>query len=167
MAQADMKIVQGPYAVHTFEVASGAAAINAGEPVELVGGGHSSGAAAVNTVTAMATGNPIIGTDEFIGIANKAGTHTSSVAGNCEVAIPVPNFTRVRGNANSAAAMDTASELTNILFDVVSVDLTSSSYTLIQTATANTAPFRIEAGNIVKATLDCTVDVRAFRSDIS
>jgi len=46
-------------------------------------------------------------------------------------------------------------------------DLTTGVYTIDETAAADTSALTVKEGNPAKGTLDVTVDVRAFRIDIS
>jgi len=165
MAQHDVRVV-GPSKNKVYKVAAGATAINVGEPV-LLYGTYSSGAASANTAIVLTDAKPVIATDNFGGIAAKAGTHTASVAGEVSVTRPIPNFTELWAKAKSTAAVDTAAELLAILGDVILFDLTSSVYTLDQAAAADTSGLRIEDGDTAKGTLGVIVDARAMRNDVS
>lgn len=165
MAAHDLRVV-GPSKNKVYKVAAAATAINSGEPVNLYGT-YTSGAASANTAIVLTDGKPVIGTDNFAGIAAKAGTHTASVAGEVSVTRPIPNFTEIWGKAKSTAAVDTAAELLGVLGDVVLFDLTSSTYTIDQAAAADTSGLRIEDGNTAKGELGVIVDARAMRNDVS
>jgi hypothetical protein len=131
---------------------------------------YSSGATNANTVVVVTDGKPTIGTDDFKGIlagdmsVNSAGTVTAQYV---YVTQPIPHSTRIRGKGKTATNFDTQTELTGILYDVVGFDLTSSTYTIDETAAADTAGLMIVDGNLTKGTLDVIVDGRAMRSDIS
>lgn len=165
MSKYDLRVV-GPSLNREYRVASGATAINPGEPVNSLTA-QTSGAASVNTVVVLTDGKPLIGTDNFIGIAAKAGTHTASAAGRVSVSVVYPNISEIWGAAKSAAAIDTDAELLAILFDTVLFDLTSSLYTIDQTAASNAAGLTIIDGNISRGELGVTVDARAIRLTIS
>lgn len=156
----------GPSKNKLYKVAAGATAILVGEPVNLYGT-YSSGAASANTAVVLTDGKPVIGTDNFGGIAAKAGTHTASAAGVVSITRPIPDFTELWAKAKSTAAVDTAAELLGILGDLVLFDLTSSVYTIDQAAVADTSGLRVEDGNTARGELGVVVDQRAMRNDIS
>ena len=166
MAANDISVVSESAGVRQFEVASGATAINPGEPVMRTPS-YTSGVTDANTVVVLTDGKPVVATDELVGIAASAGTHTSSAAGTVNVIVPKPHETRIRGKAKTAGNVDTASELTNILHDLVLFDLTSSTYTIDDTASADTSGLQIMDGDIVKNTLDVEVDARAMRTVVA
>lgn len=165
MSKFDLRVV-GPSHNREYRVASGATAINVGEPVNSLAA-LTAGASSVNTVVVLTDGKPVIGTDNFLGIAAKAATHTASVAGRVSVSIVYPSITEIWGAAKSAAAIDTDSELLGILFDTVLFDLTSSVYTIDQAAAANTSGLSIIDGNITKGELGVIADARVLRKDIA
>ena len=166
MARNNIKVINISGGVREYEVASGATAILPGEPLMFTPT-YTSGVSDVNTAIVLTDTKPVIGTDSFLGIASSAGTHSSSVAGVVNCIIPIPFATLIRGAATSATAVDTASELTGFLFDLVVFDLTSSVYTIDQAGDADTGGLRIEDGNPSKSTLDVSVDARAMRSDVA
>jgi hypothetical protein len=165
MSKYDLRVV-GPSFVKEYRVAAAATAINQGEPVNSLAT-LTSGAASVNTVVALTDGKPLIGTDNFKGIAAKASSQTASVAGRVLVNSVYPQVTEIWGKAKSAAAIDTDAELLAILLDAVLFDLTSSLYTIDQAAASNAAGLTIVDGNIQKGELGVTVDPRALRVTIS
>lgn len=165
MSKYDLRVV-GPSVVREHRVAANATAINQGEPVNSLYT-LTAGAASVNTAVVLTDGKPLIGTDNFLGIAAGVSTQTASVAGVVPVAAIYPNFTEIWGNAKSAAAIDTDAELLAILFDAVLFDLTSSIYTIDQAAASNAAGLTIVNGNIQRGELGVTVDPRAQRVTIS
>lgn len=165
MSVRDLRVV-GPSFNKEFRVASGATAINVGEPVNSLAT-LTSGAASVNTVVVLTDGKPLIGTDNFIGIAAAAGTHTASAAGRVSVTRIYPYVSEIWGKAKSVAAIDTDAELLGILGDAVLFDLTSSVYTIDQAAASNAAGLTVIDGNIARGELGVTVDARAMRVTIS
>lgn len=165
MAKHDLRVVGMSYNKE-YKVAAAATAINAGEPVN-AGGALTSGANASNTAVVLTDGKPLIGTDNFAGIASADGTHTASVAGVVSVAKMIPTFTEIWGAAKSAAAIDTEAELLAILLDAVLFDLTTGTYTIDQAAASNAAGLTIVDGNTAKGELGVTVDGRAMRVDVA
>ena len=152
---------------HPFRVAASATRGYAGEPINSLSVG-TSGAGSVNTVVVLTDGKPVIGTDAFVGVAtqnmkvNSAGT---VVAHALQVATPIPSCTRIRGNAKTAASVNTDAELLLILWDYVLFDLTSSVYTIDETAAADSSGLTIMNGNPAKSTLDVVVSALALRTD--
>lgn len=150
-------------------VAASATRFYAGEPINYAGT-YSSGAASVNTVVVLTDAKPVIGTDNFVGIAAKDAEVNSAgtvIAHKTYVTVPLPLVTRIRGRAKTAANVDTDSELLGVLYDAVLFDLTSAAYTIDETAAADTSGLIIVDGNPIKSTLDVVVDARATRADIS
>jgi len=165
MAKFDMRVV-GPSFNKVYDTESGSTDINVGEPVNLFGT-YSSGAASANYAIAHTDGKPVIGTDNFGGIAANASDHTASADGTVRVTKVYPFMTEIWGAAKTSGNIDTAAELLGVKGDVVLFDLTSSTYTLDETAAADTSGLRIEDGNTPKGELGVTVDPRALRNDVS
>lgn len=169
MSRGDIQVIGISGGVRPFRVAASATRFYAGEPLNSLVA-QSSGAADVNTVVVLTDGKPVIGTDSFVGIAaidaavNAAGTVTAQTT---QAKVPIPNITKMRGRAKTVANVDTDSELLGVLHDLVLFDLTSSVYTIDETAAANTSGLEIVDGNPAKSTLDVVVDVRAVRNKIS
>lgn len=169
MAKADLKVVGVSAGARQFRVAAAATRFYAGEPINFAGT-NTSGAASVNTVVALATSKPVIGTDSFVGIAasdapvSAAGT---VVAGKVQVEVPIPNATIIRGFAKVKTNIATDSQLLGILWDYLVFDLTSSTYTINETASVNTAGLVCVNGNIATGEVDCWVDARALRYAVS
>ena len=141
----------------------------AGEPINSLAA-LTAGVADVNTVVVLTDAKPVIGTDNFIGVAeenmkvNGAGT---VVAHELSVVVPIPYATRIRGRAKTKTSADTDSELLGFLFDAVLFDLTAGAYTIDQTAAANTGGLIVRGGIPAKGLLDVVVDARAMRKDVS
>ena len=169
MAKADLSVIGVNGGNRPFRVAASATRGYAGEPM-IWPGTLSSGIASVNTITVMPDARPVVGTDNLVGISSKdmavnsAGTVTAQTV---YVTTLIPQATRVRGKAKTAASVDTDSELLGLLWDVVLFDLTSSVYTIDETGAADTSGLIIVDGDITKGTLDVVVDVRSFRADVS
>ena len=151
-----------------FRVAASATRGYSGEPI-INTASYTTGVATVNTVAVLTDGLPVIGTDTFVGIArdsmqvNSAGT---VVAHKLNVAVPIANGTKLRAKHKTAASADTDSEVLGLFFDIAIFDLTTAVYTW-DPSTADTGAFIVRDGNAAKATLDCVVDARAMRVDIS
>lgn len=140
--------------------------INAGEPVNY-GGALTSGASASNYAFALTDGKPLIGTDQFAGIASEDSDHTASVDGVIYVTRPIPQHTLLRGKASTTGNIDTDAELLAILYDAVTFGLASGVYTIDENDAANAAGLMIVDGSVAKGTLDVVVDARAMRKDVS
>lgn len=115
------------------------------------------------------TGSPVVGSDEVIGLARKAGTETSSADGEVEVITPRPGLTVYRGYATTSTNVNTASKLAALIGEWIYIDVTALSstnghYTFDENE-ANTEPnkggFKIIDGDIVKYTLDCLLHANA------
>ena len=132
MATGDIKIIDrgGHASIPTkeFQTAAASTAIYSGEPTMTTTLGSS------QYIAVLTDGKPLIDTDTFTGIAAKAGTHTSALAGVCEVFLPLPGLI-YSGKAKSTTAVDTQSEIDALNFKRVFFDLTSSSYTVDTAAT--------------------------------
>lgn len=110
--------------LQTFRVEAGAVgSITAGKPVKIGGTGN-------NYVILLATGDPEVGTDRMIGIAQSTSTDTASADGTVEVAVIRPGVTKMRAKVTTAGNMDTDAELLAILGDSVTFDLTSTTFTV-------------------------------------
>ena len=150
-------------------VAASATVVSVGEPL-MTTPTYSSGASDANTVIALTDAKPTIGTDDFIGLCTKdfevdsAGT---VIAHKTFATAIIPHVTLIRGKAKVKANIDTDAELLLILRDLVLFDLTGTTYTIDETAAANTAGLQIVQGNITKGTLDVSVDARALRKSVS
>jgi len=93
------------------------AAMNPGEPVKRAGTG-------TNFVAPLATGDPEIGTDLFVGIVSKQSTETSTADGRVNVAL-VGLGSLLRGHATTPSNMDTQAELDGLMLDFVAFDVTA------------------------------------------
>ncbi len=172
---ADLKVI-GPCAIFPRYLVAGGTKIRVGEPVHSVAT-SSSGAASANTVVLAAADGPVIGTHRFAGIANEnallaaVGTVLEQFLNS---ACPVPAVGRIRGRAETAASVDTLTELALLIGDYVLIDYAATGatdggplYTLKEGATADTSGLEIVGGNTALSTLDVTVEARAYRHDVS
>lgn len=118
----------------TYNVASSATLIYAGEPVAVNAVGDV-------VVIPMATSNPTCSTTagvegKFVGIASTTSTNTASAAGTVQVIEVDPSMIYLI-SPKTAASWDTQSEYDALTGKRVTIDLTSSSYTLNATDSAN------------------------------
>lgn len=88
-----------------------------GDPVKLTSEGS-------NFVTHLATGDPEIGTDIMFGIAATISTETSTVDGFVDVYSPI------QGIVYRCKATTSGNIATGILYDTVTFDLTTTTYTV-------------------------------------
>lgn len=111
-----------------YNVAAGATAINAGEPVARALG--------ATTVTAAATNTPVVGTDFFAGIATTNSTQTASIAGFVDV-MPLSSGITYLVAPNVAASWTPQSAYDALVGKRVVQDLTTGTYTVDATDSAN------------------------------
>lgn len=129
MAKGDVSIVElknvstRQFVREDRTTSSATATAKAGEPLK-------KSADAANDVILLATGDPEIGTDEFVGIAADESTETSTVDGVVNVYIPTPGITVMRAKATTPGNVNTAAERLGVLFDCVTIDLTGSIFTI-------------------------------------
>ena len=164
----DISVI-GASAVQKYRVAASATRFYAGEPLEF-NGTYTTGVASVNTVVQAADATPVIGTDNFPGIAAMdapVGTDTTVDADWVDVITVIPHFTRLRSKAKTVANVDTLTELIGIMWDFALFDLTSSTFTIDETAAADTSGLTITGGIWEQSLIDVVVDARALRADIS
>jgi hypothetical protein len=132
MALRDITVLRegtfGSTGTRKFAVAAGATAINAGEPVVR--------ALAGTSVTAMATSKPVVGTDYVVGIAATASTNSASAAGYVEV-LPASSDVVFAIAPKTATSWDTQAEYDALVGARVTLDLTSSTYTINASDSAN------------------------------
>jgi hypothetical protein len=173
--KADLKVI-GPAAIFPRYIVAGGTAIEAGEPVHSVAT-YSSGAASANTMVLAAADTPVIGTHNFGGVATRSSTNVAAgtVAEQfLNVATPVPAVGRIRGKAETAANVDTLTELALIIMDKSLIDYSAAGapdggqlYTIKDTAAADVNGLTIVGGNTALSTLDVVVDARAYCLDVS
>ena len=169
----DLRSVGPTAGVTRHRVAASATRGFVGEPVQFSNPTRGSGSSSVNEVSVCADNDPVIGTDEFKGLLTEDmkdanGLRTGTVvAGYVDVEMPIPNATKIRGKAETAADIDTQAELTGVLGDYTEFALVSSQYFIKSTAAAETGALMIVDGNISRGTLDVIVDPRAMRKAVS
>jgi len=173
--KADLKVV-GPCAIFPRYLVAGGTQIKVGEPVHSVAT-YSGGAATANTMVLAAADTPVIGTHNFGGVANEDSNNVAAgtvLEQFLNVATPVPNTGRIRGKAETAANVDTLSELAAIIMDksLINYDATGGTdggelYTIKDTAAADVNGLIIVGGNIALSTLDVVVEGRAYCIDVT
>lgn len=169
MARGDISPIGINGGAQEFRVAASATRGYAGDPINSLAA-LTSGESDVNTVVVLTTAKPVIGTDNFIGIASKNMEVNSSgtvIAHRLWVVVPIPYVTRLRGRATTASEIDTDSELLGLFFDATVFTLTSGAYTILSNPTTNTHGLIIRDGNISLGTLDVAVDARVMRNTVA
>ncbi len=170
----DIEVI-GISAVQRHRVAAGATRFYAGEPLNFASFTYTSGITDVNTVTQAADATPVIdaaGANAcFVGISaqdatvNNSSTVTASYVDVIEV---IPNFTRMRGKAETTSSCDTLTELIGLMYDAVLWDSGTISGTFqIGAATADTSGLQIRGGVWERSMLDVVVDFRAMRTELT
>ncbi|MFQ5976318.1 MAG: hypothetical protein ACE5J5_08400, partial [Candidatus Hydrothermarchaeales archaeon] len=159
MGANDYEVIKSPgenreYRAEDWDTGGETSVLLPGEPVKVGGTGN-------NFATVLATGDPEAGTDEFIGVVSRQGTHTSSADGVVEVTTCVPSMTVLRAAATTVGSVDTAAELNGILGDWVAGDVTAvagtnGTFTIDEDEASdpNVHGFKIIAGNIDTGNLD-------------
>ena len=164
----DVEVI-GVSAVQKYRVAASATRFYAGEPLEF-NGTYTTGVASVNTVVQAADATPVIGTDNFVGIAAQdapVGTDTTVDADWIDVQTVIPHFTRLRSKAKTTTNVDTLTELIGVMWDFALFDLTSSVFTIDESGAADTSGLIITGGIWEQGLIDVVVDVRAMRADVT
>ncbi len=171
----DLQVIGLQGSVTRYAAAS-QTAFSAGEPLHSTAT-SSSGAASGNVYVLAAADTPVIGTHKFGGISLRNslnGSAGTTVAQYVKAACPAPQIGIIRGKAETAASIDTASELAAILQDVTLIDYNSTGatdggelYTIKEVASADTSGLEVVNGNTGLGTLDVTVDARAYRHDVA
>ena len=161
-------------------IAASATRYDVGEPLHSLAN-RTTGVADVNTYVLAAADTPVIAaltasTHQFGGIAiSKALPYPTGtlVAHTAQSSCPVPQVGRIRGKAETAASVDTDSEILGFIGDTVLIDYNATGavdggelYTIKEVASANTSGLEIVDGNAAKRTLDCLVHAIAYRSEI-
>jgi len=124
-----------------FATEAAGTAIVVGDPVKIGGTGN-------NYVIPLEDGEPEISADVVAGVAASDSNHTASLDGSIQVYLPNPG-TVFSGKATTPANVDTAAELTAILNDRVTFDLTGTVYTVDENEGDNSDHgLRIVGGNI-------------------
>lgn len=173
--QADLQVV-GFSQELPRRIAASTTRFYAGEPLHSTAT-SSSGAASANEYVPAAADTPVIGTHRFGGIAIKNALPQPTgtlVAHTTIAACPIPWLGRIRGKGETAASIDSDSELLGLIGDYVLIDYAATGspssgplYTIKVAGSADTSGLEIVGGNINKGLLEVTVDGRAYRHDVS
>ena len=177
MARGDLSVI-GPQFTAKRNVAASATRFEMGEPLHIASFSLSSGAADTNVFVLVAADTVVVGTGRFGGVAlegaepkNSTGVLTAQFVNTTN---PTPTAGRMRGKAETAGNIDTASELLGIINDAVLIDYDATGgadggelYTIHDDASADTSAVTVEDGNITKGLLDVSIDARGYRNDIS
>lgn len=142
------------------DTSSVTATISPGTPLKIAG--------TADFVIPFLTGDGEIATDAFVGLARKTSTETATVDGVVEIVAPIPGQTILRGFGTTAANIDTASEIDDLVGNYVAVDVTAlastnGDFTIDEDEVSdpNGNMLLILRGNAVKGTLDCLIHVLA------
>jgi hypothetical protein len=137
---------------------------------------NNSGVASATTYVLAAADTPVIGTHKFGGVALKDSENAAAgtvLEQYLPTANPVPHIGRIRAKGETAASVDTASEIALLVQDVVLIDYNSTGasdggelYTIKVAGSADTSGLEIVGGNAALSELEVTVDTRAYRHDI-
>lgn len=171
----DLSVI-GLQSERPVRVGASATRYEVGEPLHSVAT-LSSGVSSVNVHVLAAADTPVIGTHRFGGIALKQCKPIDTgtvVAHETIVAAPAPYLGRIRGKAETAASVDTDSELLGIIGDVTLIDYNATGgtdggelYTIKEVASADTSGLEVVGGNPAKSLIEVVVDARAYRHDVS
>ena len=146
-----------------------------GEPAHGLGV-LTSGVIDVNTFVLAAADTPVLATHRFGGIFMRpAQPETGTlVAHAAPCSCPLPTLGFMEGRAETAASIDTATELTGVTGDTVLIDYSATTapdsgelYTIKEVASADTSGLEIVDGITAKGILRVMVDPRAYRSDVA
>lgn len=160
----DLQVIKHPGPTREFQsedrttASTMLATLKAGEPVKMGGTG-------TNFVLLCSSGDPEVGTDEFVGIVRKESTETSTADGNVEVITMIPVLTVIRGKAHTSGNM-TDSNLIGYLGDWVTFEWTSDfdDHVFInedESSDPNVHGLKIVAGDTDLNTLDVIVHAMA------
>lgn len=171
MAQKVLRIVRGAGStlVHNVDdrTTTGYAQFQPGEPLVR-------GIVTSQYVVPPANGSPVVGSDEWVGIARKASTETTAANGVVEAYSFIPGLTVVRGLVTTTTNADADSEILALIGKFRSLDRASltgynGDFTIDEDDTTlggepNKCPIKIIDGNSIKNTLDVLVMANATTS---
>jgi len=136
------------------------AAINPGEPLKTRTVQNN----AATDVIPVATGDPEIATDDFVGIANSISTEAAATTEGSVEVIMCKGSTLIRGKATTSTNIDTQAEIDLLLFawvtfDVTALTGTNGDFTVDEDETLDTNinGLQILRGDPVLGTLDVRV----------
>src|SRR3990167_1697494 len=175
----DLSVI-GYAATLSRRIAASATRYEAGEPLHSLVD-RTTGVANVNTYVLAAADTPVIAaltasTHQFGGIAISHCLPFSTgtvIAHTAYTSNPIPQVGRIRGKGETAASIDTESEILGLIGDTSLIDYDATGaadggelYTVKVDASANTSGLEIVDGNVSKGTLDVVVHAIAYRSEI-
>jgi len=167
MAKNDLQVVKHPgprreYLAEDRNTSSQSATMKPGEPVKVGGTGN-------NFTCLIASGDPVAGTDEFIGVVAKESDETSSANGNVEVTTLIPVITTIRGKATTSTDVDTESDLNGILGDWVTFSYDDTNFTIFagEGSDPDVHGLKIVGGDINDYTVDVIVHASACEASPS
>lgn len=149
MAKYDVEIVKTGGAHEVTFLTAAATSLYPGDPVKKNG----------DYVTRVATGDPEIGTDEFIGVCLNASTDTASAAGEVRVMVFAPD-TVGRIKATTSGNVDTDAKINALKMHSVAFDVDSTTVTIDEDEAddPNVHGLYIIGGDKDKGTLDFIVN---------
>ena len=170
MAKFDIETVGITAGNIRMRVAASATRSYVGEPLGTTPS-YTTGVTDVNTVRQLADNETVIGTHEFRGICAKdfaVDSAATVIAQYTSVTCPIPYATLIRGKVETSGNIDTQTELTGVLGDITRFHRSATpNYRIQAGGEADTGPLQIVDGNTTRGTLDCFVDARAMRTDVT
>lgn len=169
MAINDVKVVKNPGSTQTWDTQDRTSSSQTtqylpGEPLKVSG----------NYLIALATGDPEVGTDEFVGICRKQSTELAATTdGKVEVISLLPVATVLRANVTTTTNLDSASELLGVMGDWIAFDVTGAgtngstgvfTFDENEGSDPNVQGLKVIGGDYVKNTLDCIVHANATQA---
>src|SRR3990167_6194 len=173
----DLAVI-GVHVTRNVRIAASATRFYAGEPIHTLSNStYTAGVAGQNTAVVAAADTPVLGTHLFEGVAaeneavNTAGTVIDHWA---TIARPIPCASIIRALAETAASLNTLTELVGLLGDVTLIDYSATGspssgplFRIKDAASADTSGLKIVGGNEAKSELDVEIDPRAYRIDVA
>jgi hypothetical protein len=160
MALNDVRVREwGSGSIRQIPTEAAATDILVGEPVKMKADGSP-------YAIPLATGDPEIGTDQFLGIAMSASSHTATADGVVSVFQPGTDSV-LECKATTVANVDTKAEIDALINDTVTFDLTGSTYTIDEDEgnDDNVHGLRIIGGNASTQVLYVKVKPKAMDTD--
>lgn len=166
MSVNDMQFVRGIGSTRTVQTedrtsSSQTVAYLPGEPLKM---------GTLPYVIALATGDPEIGTDEFVGICRKQSTETSAVDGKVEYKSVIAGASVMRARATTTTNVNTQAKIDALAGKWISMDVTGAgtngptgvfTFDEDEASDPNGHGFKILGGDPVAFTLDCLVHANA------
>lgn len=163
MSARDLKVIRNagetfPFNVDDRDTSGASAVFEPGEPVKIGGAGN-------NFIILLATGDPEIAVDIFVGVGRRQSNELAASDGVMDVITLLPN-TMIRAFATTPGNMNTAAELLGIRNDYVTFDLTGAVFTIDENEgdDPNVHGLKIKGGDIVRGTLDVIPHINVTES---